>query len=326
MRPIVATLIAISLALLVGMLLLGAWLVAAGGSATASSCAGQTIASPQGTVDLPSLFQRAASAYNLGPQGPAILAGLTKVESDFGQNMGPSSAGAIGWTQFMPDTWARFGTDGDGDGTADPYNAADAILSTARYLQHLGAPTDWPGALYDYNHSRGYVNQVLAAARTLTGLPTGTPPTAELDTCLSVFDGSGVQRVVGGGRIVAIPGQPGELIDERILPDVLALQASYHFTVTAGYAPTGHEPQGEHPLGLAVDVVPGPGGSWDQIDALAHWAEPAQNHPRSPFRWVGYDGDAGHGRGNHLHLSWNHSPTPSTRPPAAWVSVLIATG
>ena len=26
-----------------------------------------------------------------------------------------------------------------------------------------------------------------------------------------------------------------------------------------------------------------------------------------PFRWVGYDGDAGHGCGNHLHLSWNHA-------------------
>jgi len=73
----------------------------------------------------------------------------------------------------------------------------------------------------------------------------------------------------------------------------------------------------------AVDLVAGPRGSWDQIDALARWAEPTQDHPSPSFRWVGYDGDAGHGRGNHLHLSWNHNPTPSARPPAAWVSVLI---
>jgi hypothetical protein len=323
MKPIAATLLAAAAALLAGMLLLGAWLVtAAGGTANTSTCPRTAIATSHVPVDLATLFQRAADAYNLGDAGPAILAGLTKVESDFGRNMGPSSAGAIGWTQFMPDTWATFGTDGDGDGAADPYNAADAILSAARYLQQLGAPADWQAALFGYNHSHAYVAQVLDTARTLTALPVSSSPAAELDACLSAGGTRDVQRVVGGGQIVPIPGQPGQLIDTRILPDVLALQAAYHFTVTAGYAPTGHEAGGEHPLGLAVDLVPGPGGSWDQIDALARWAEPTQDHPRPPFRWVGYDGDAGHGRGNHLHLSWNHSPTPGARPPAAWVSVL----
>ena len=44
----------------------------------------------------------------------------------------------------------------------------------------------------------------------------------------------------------------------------------------------------------------------------------ARTSPRAPFRWVGYDGDANHGRGHHLHLSWNHSETkpgpPGARP------------
>ena len=38
--------------------------------------------------------------------------------------------------------------------------------------------------------------------------------------------------------------------------------------------------------------------------------------PALPFRWVGYDGDAGHGCGHHLHLSWNHAagaPVPARR-------------
>ena len=48
--------------------------------------------------------------------------------------------------------------------------------------------------------------------------------------------------------------------------------------------------------------------AWAPIGRLALWAEPLQNQPAPPFRWVGYDGDAGHGCGNHLHLSWNHSP------------------
>jgi hypothetical protein len=223
----------------------------------------------------------------------------------------------------MPATWATFGTDGDGDGQADPFNAADAILSAARYLKHLGAPADWRRALRGYNHSDAYVDQVLAAARS-HGALRATGATADA-TCLLKPGRAATQRMFGGGQIVAIPGQPGQSIDARIVADVLTLQASYHFAVTAGYAPTGHAAGGEHPLGLAVDLVPGPGGSWNDIDALARWAEPTENHPRPPFRWVGYDGDPGHGRGNHLHLSWNHSSTPTRRPPAAWVSVLSAT-
>ena len=53
---------------------------------------------------------------------------------------------------------------------------------------------------------------------------------------------------------------------------------------------------------------------------LALWAEPVQNQPVPPFRWVGYDGDAGHGCGNHLHLSWNHAPAAQFQL-AEWVEV-----
>jgi hypothetical protein len=45
-----------------------------------------------------------------------------------------------------------------------------------------------------------------------------------------------------------------------------------------------------------------------------------QNKPALPFRWVGYDGDAGHGCGNHLHLSWNHAPAARFEL-AEWVEV-----
>ncbi len=68
---------------------------------------------------------------------------------------------------------------------------------------------------------------------------------------------------------------------------------------------------GEHPLGLALDIVPDEsiGGDWGDINRLARWAEPRQNRPRAPFRWVGYWGDKRHGPRDHLHLSWDHSPT-----------------
>ncbi len=112
-----------------------------------------------------------------------------------------------------------------------------------------------------------------------------------------------------------IPGFPGERIDRRLLRDIRWLRKRFPLFVTDGYSMDPvHAANGEHPLGLALDIVSNPkaGGSWNDIDALAAWAEPRRNRPRQPFRWVGYDGDAGHGRRNHLHLSWSHSDI--TRP------------
>jgi RTX calcium-binding nonapeptide repeat (4 copies) len=133
-----------------------------------------------------------------------------------------------------------------------------------------------------------------------------------------------LRPIIGGGRFVPIPGQSWARVDRRILRDVLYLIRRYHVQVGDGYATTGHERFGEHPLGLAVDLYPGPGGSWRQVARLAKWAEPRQNRTRPPFRWVGWNGDANHGdpqhckvrRGcpPHLHLSWSHSPGKPGRP------------
>ncbi|MBI5105911.1 MAG: lytic transglycosylase domain-containing protein [Solirubrobacterales bacterium] len=298
-------------------MLLGGWLLLAAGQASSDACGGRGVDRSAVPAALVPLFERAAVSYELGVQGPAILAALTKVESDFGRDLGPSSAGAVGWTQFLPSTWRTYGVDADGDGRADPRSAADAIHAAARYLRALGAPRDWRRALFGYNHADWYVDRVLDTSRRL-----GQPAAEVQGICAwTVPEG---RKLVGGGRIVEIPGSPGESIDERLVKDVLLLRERFHLLITDGYAASGHAADGEHPLGLAVDVVPGPGGSWGDVDALARWAEPSQGRPRPPFRWVGYDGDRGHGRGDHLHLSWRHADAPSRRPPAAWVEVLVA--
>ena len=108
------------------------------------------------------IWQSAGQAYGI-PW--SVLAAIDKIESNFGQNMGPSSAGAIGWMQFMPDTWARWGTDANGDGIADPWNAEDAIYSAARYLAASGGQTDIAGAVFSYNHAQWYVDEVLQLAQ-----------------------------------------------------------------------------------------------------------------------------------------------------------------
>lgn len=294
------------------------WLaVVAGAGAGVPSVAGGCDSGLRASVPerLRPIFRAAAERYELGENGAAVLAGLTSVESDFGRNMGPSSAGAIGWTQFLPSTWASYGVDADGDGRADPFNAHDAIHGAANYLRASGAPDDWRRALFAYNHADWYVAKVLREARRLAAPGPATP-------CASL-PSDGARRIEAPAGIVGIPGQPGERIDSRLLPNVLWLVARFRVRVTDGYAPSGHAADGEHPLGLAVDLVPGREGTWDDVDRLARWAEPRQGQPRPPFRWVGYDGDANHGRGHHLHLSWNHAPTPSRRPFAAWVEVLF---
>ncbi len=124
-------------------------------------------------------------------------------------------------------------------------------------------------------------------------------------------------QTVGGGKFVPIPGFPGERIDRRLLPDVKWLVRRYNIFVTDGFSlDPVHSAKGEHPLGLALDIVPNKaaGGSWKVIDRLALWAEPKQDSPVQPFRWVGYDGDSGHGRGHHLHLSWSHSDAKYGKP------------
>jgi len=110
------------------------------------------------------IYQRAAAAYGLGPQGPAVLAGINQIETGFGTNLGPSYAGAVGWMQFMPETWASYGVDANEDGVADPNNPEDAIYAAASYLSAAGMPADTYGAIFAYNHADWYVADVLANA------------------------------------------------------------------------------------------------------------------------------------------------------------------
>jgi hypothetical protein len=110
------------------------------------------------------IYHQASDKYALGSQGPAILAAINAIETGFGQNLGPSYAGAEGWMQFMPETWAMYGVDANGDGVKDPNNPEDAIHAAARYLSAAGFPADVWGAIWAYNHADWYVEDVLEHA------------------------------------------------------------------------------------------------------------------------------------------------------------------
>ena len=93
-----------------------------------------------------------------------------------------SYARAMGPMQFLPGTWARYASDGDGDGTADPQNLYDATLAAARYLCSGGLNLrDQPQVLASilrYNNSMPYAQNVLGwAAAYVTGVvPVDLPP------------------------------------------------------------------------------------------------------------------------------------------------------
>jgi hypothetical protein len=102
-----------------------------------------------------------------------VLASISKIESGFGTNMGPSTAGAIGPMQFLPSTWKAYGVDANGDGVKDPYNFVDSICGAARYLNASGGEEDLPRAIFAYNHAQWYVDEVLLIARQYGKLPEG---------------------------------------------------------------------------------------------------------------------------------------------------------
>lgn len=136
------------------------------------------------------VYQAAEQEYGVPWE---LLAAHHRVETRF-STMDPmlSPAGAEGPLQFMPCTfvgWSHptcsglgkgnipnqdkvnpavikkyggYGVDANGDGKADPYDIEDAVFSAAAYLKaHGAAEGKLKKAIYSYNHSDQYVEDVL---------------------------------------------------------------------------------------------------------------------------------------------------------------------
>ena len=123
-----------------------------------------------------------------------ILAAINEIETDYGTDQSVSSAGAVGWMQFMPATWLQYGVDALNAGYADPYNPVDAIFAAARYLRAAGAATNLRGAILAYNHSEEYADSVLLRAKLIS-----TYPKAVIATLTGLIDG----RLPVSGKHVA---------------------------------------------------------------------------------------------------------------------------
>ena len=115
------------------------------------------------------IYQAAGIQYGVRWE---VLAAINEIETDYGRNLNVSSAGALGWMQFMPATWQSYGVDANQDGKRDPFNPVDAIFAAARYLKAAGAEQDVRKAVWAYNHADWYVDDVLERAQLIAAIPT----------------------------------------------------------------------------------------------------------------------------------------------------------
>ena len=114
------------------------------------------------------IYQACGTQYGIPWQ---VLASINRIETAFGTNLNVSTAGAVGWMQFLPSTWKAYGVDANNDGRKDPYNPVDAICGAARYLNAAGGEDDLRTAIFAYNHADWYVDEVLLYARQYGKLP-----------------------------------------------------------------------------------------------------------------------------------------------------------
>src|SRR3954464_10576963 len=114
------------------------------------------------------IYQAAGIQYGIRWE---VLAAINEIETDYGRNLNVSTAGAVGWMQFLPSTWKTWGVDANKDGRKDPFNPVDAIFGAARYLRAAGGDKDIQKAIFAYNHAGWYVASVMLRARMIAGVP-----------------------------------------------------------------------------------------------------------------------------------------------------------
>ncbi len=73
--------------------------------------------------------------------------------------IGSSPGASFGYTQFRPSSYEAYGRSASG-GRRDPFNANDAVYSSANYLQIHGYRRDPARAFWHYNHDPSYVRAV----------------------------------------------------------------------------------------------------------------------------------------------------------------------
>lgn len=149
---------------------------------------------------------------------PAVIAAQIEVESGW-RTDAVSHAGAQGLAQFMPSTWAQYGTDGDGDGKAEIMNPHDSILSQGTYMCAL----------------LGMVTSHLESGR-LQGNP--------LQLSLAAYN-------AGLGAVLAAGGIPDNGETNTYVPNILSAMSRYQGTTLIS-SPSG---EAKEALNWAIGIA-----------------------------------------------------------------------
>jgi hypothetical protein len=246
-----------------------------------------------------------------------LLAAVHETETSFGRGPVTSSAGAQGPMQFMPETFAAYGVDGDGNGSAETNDVEDAVFSAASYLCANGAgdPARLRSALWHYNHDPAYVDQVatLAASYGVEQSPSGVA-VAQVSSG-SILDNPNITLTELARQDVA-----ADAIDGRVLQVLEIL--SQRFQISVSVLKSGHSPYvsgttslSNHYFGRAVDIYAVNGVNVSPLNVHARQLSlllnqlPDQLRPSevgSPFYDIIYPGafaDSDHR--DHIHIGFD---------------------
>ena len=308
---------------LVAVMAIGGMLL---GASRAASGSGDGAPSAYAVADIPpgmlDLYQKAAATCP--GMSWAVLAAIGSIETDHGRSTlpgvasGQNFAGAGGPMQFLQGTWDAYGVDGDGDGDKDRYDPADAVFGAANYLCANGAgdPDRLRSAIWNYNHSDAYVNDVVERTARYSAAASLSP--ANATSAAQLADNPNL-TLTAAARQDLLSGA----VDQRVVDFLAALVANHQISVSV--FKTGHNQfvagtnrVSNHYYGRAVDIYAVDGvdvsSSAAAIHALA--AQILQSAPPlrpdemgSPWgdltQYPGAFTDAGHA--DHIHAGWRAS-------------------
>jgi murein DD-endopeptidase MepM/ murein hydrolase activator NlpD len=266
--------------------------------------------------DLIPIYKAAGRRYHVPWQ---VLAAINGIETNYGRNLSVSSAGAIGWMQFMPATWSEYAISPAGQGQPSPYDPRAAIFAAAHLLAANGGGHHLRQAIFAYNHASWYVDAVLWREQLIIDWAARDQRTGSLGYALPLQSAYMSQL-----------GRTDEGVDIETAPDGAAVYSITPGVVTAVASdPTGFGP--DYPV---IRVTSGPlAGHYVYYGHVAASLVDVGQRVSAgqPIAVMGHTGDAaslGHG---HIEIGFsdatgnplNHPGTAATPSGAAMRSFLV---